>query len=83
MADQATQQDNPRGPDDWLGYDRYARTLWSRMQLALAQAAGPSGGASSPHALPTADPLVVGVYGEWGAGKTRLLELVHRQALCS
>lgn len=78
MAEQATQQDTQTGPDDWLGYDRYARTLWSRMQLALPQAAGPKGKPPSHHALPTADPLVVGVYGEWGAGKTRLLELVHR-----
>ncbi|WP_396270726.1 SUMF1/EgtB/PvdO family nonheme iron enzyme [Ideonella sp.] len=66
---------SPEGPEDWLGYGLYADSLWARVRLALSTAK-----VQSAHALPTADPLVVGVYGEWGAGKSRLLELVYDRA---
>ena len=66
---------SPNGPEDWLGYGFYADSLWARVRLALSTAK-----VQSAHALPTADPLVVGVYGEWGAGKSRLLELVYDRA---
>ncbi|TDM07982.1 MAG: hypothetical protein C4K60_00180 [Ideonella sp. MAG2] len=65
----------PSGPDDWLGYGFYADSLWARVRLALSTAQ-----LQPAQALPTADPLVVGVYGEWGAGKSRLLELVYERA---
>ena len=55
---------------DPLGYDVYAQTLWARIQTALNKDQGgqPLGG----------DPLVVGIFGEWGAGKSYLLDLVYR-----
>lgn len=59
-------------PKDWLGYDDYAAALWQRIQHEFA--ARP---VKPEQRLPTGDPLVIGVYGEWGSGKTRLLELVH------
>lgn len=68
-------QPSPPGPEDWLGYGLYADSLWARVRLSLNTAK-----LQSPQALPTADPLVVGVYGEWGAGKSRLLELVYDRA---
>ena len=50
---------------DPLGYDVYAQTLWARIQTALNKDQGgqPLGD----------DPLVVGIFGEWGAGKSYLL----------
>ena len=50
---------------DPLGYDLYAQTLWARIQTALNKDQGgqPLGD----------DPLVVGIFGEWGAGKSYLL----------
>ena len=50
---------------DPLGYDVYAKTLWARIQTALNKDEGgkPLGD----------DPLVVGIFGEWGAGKSYLL----------
>ena len=56
--------------DDPLGYDAYARTLWQRIAEALNRdRAGrqPLGD----------DPLVIGIFGEWGAGKSYLLNKVH------
>ena len=74
--------DAPAAPDDWLDYHRYADSLWSRVHLALASSAtaGDASARKARSGLPTADPLVVGIYGEWGAGKSRLLELVYHRA---
>ena len=70
--------DNAASDKDWLGYDAYAASLWRRIQQEFARHEGASKAVgATPNRLPTGDPLVVGVYGEWGAGKTRLLELVH------
>ena len=59
-------------PADPLGYDVYAKTLWMRMQTALNKDEGgkPLGD----------DPLVVGIFGEWGAGKSYLLNLIYKLA---
>jgi pantothenate kinase-related protein Tda10 len=58
---------------DPLGYDVYAKTLWTRIQTALNKDEGgkPLGD----------DPLVVGIFGEWGAGKSHLLKLIQKLAL--
>ncbi|MBQ0959023.1 SUMF1/EgtB/PvdO family nonheme iron enzyme [Ideonella sp. 4Y11] len=70
----------PIGPtEDWLGYGPYADSLWARMQLALSQPWAP--GHTPITSRPGADPLVVGVYGEWGVGKSKLLELVYDRAV--
>ena len=55
-------------PNDALGYDVYAKTLWERI------------GQSLNNKTLGDDPLVVGVFGEWGAGKSKLLELIHELA---
>lgn len=57
---------------DPLGYDVYAQTLWARIQTALNkdQCGQPLGD----------DPLVVGIFGEWGAGKSYLLNLIYKLA---
>jgi hypothetical protein len=57
---------------DPLGHDTYARTLWTRIQAALNkdQNSQPLGD----------DPLVVGIFGEWGAGKSHLLGLIKKMA---
>lgn len=67
------------GPVDWLGYRQYARALWGRIAQGFAQESARA--RSAPGAEePAADPLVVGIYGEWGVGKSRLLELVYQLA---
>ena len=66
MAEQTTKLETGK---DALGYDVYALTLWDRITNALNK---PKLGD---------DPLVVGVFGEWGAGKSKLLELMHDLAL--
>ena len=58
--------------DDWLGYGAYADALWSRIETALAK--DPVEGDLGD------DPLVVGIFGEWGAGKSYLLRLMHDQS---
>ncbi len=57
---------------DPLGYDVYATTLWQRIHDALDHDAltGNLGD----------DPLVVGIFGEWGAGKSYLLNKIYQQA---
>lgn len=60
---------------DWLGYGVYAETLWGRIERALAEdlTSGQLGD----------DPMVIGIFGEWGAGKSQLLKLTERRAQTS
>jgi KAP family P-loop domain/Sulfatase-modifying factor enzyme 1 len=53
---------------DWLGYGVYADTLWARIVRALDK--DDLGD----------DPLVIGLFGEWGAGKSYLLNLMQDEA---
>ena len=59
--------------DDSLGYDAYAKTLWARIEQALNRDAitGKLGD----------DPLVVGIFGEWGAGKSFLLNAIRNLSI--
>ena len=58
---------------DWLGYGAYADALWSRTMRALDK--------DKDGKKPLGDdPLVIGIFGEWGAGKSALLKLVHKRA---
>jgi hypothetical protein len=47
---------------DYLGYGVYAQTLWNRIEAALNKDQG------NPKQLGD-DPLVVGIFGEWGGGE--------------
>jgi formylglycine-generating enzyme required for sulfatase activity len=67
---------------DYLGYGDYADTLWARILAAVnkdtedikkADAKGQKPGLGD-------DPLVVGIFGEWGAGKSKLLKLILDRA---
>lgn len=58
---------------DYLGYGVYADTLWARIARALNKDA--AGGTLGD------DPLVVGIFGEWGAGKSKLLSMVLKRAM--
>ncbi len=69
-------QENGQTQTDPLGYDVYARTLWTRIQAALNKDLG-SDGQTKPLGD---DPLVVGIFGEWGAGKSHLLKLIQKLA---
>lgn len=62
---------------DFLGYGVYADTLWARIVQALNRDA-PTG--TTPGAALGDDPLVIGIFGEWGAGKSKLLALVRERA---
>lgn len=53
---------------DPLGYADYAATLWARIEQALDKDD------------PGDDPLVIGIFGEWGTGKSKLLELIRQEA---
>jgi hypothetical protein len=64
-------QDNQ---DDHLGYGVYAQTLWSRIQAALNRDLKRSDKSLGD------DPLVVGIFGEWGSGKSFLLKQVLEKA---
>ncbi len=55
---------------DWLGYGAYADALWGRIQTALIKS-------ERGNAVLGDDPLVIGVFGEWGAGKSKLLSLMQ------
>ena len=58
---------------DWLGYGAYADALWERTRRALDK--------DKDGKKPLGDdPLVIGIFGEWGAGKSALLKLVHKRA---
>lgn len=67
MTEPLTQQGNT---DDWLGYGAYADALWARIQTALIKSEG-------SNAVLGDDPLVIGVFGEWGAGKSKVLSLMQ------
>jgi formylglycine-generating enzyme required for sulfatase activity len=60
---------NTGSTEDALGYDAYAKTLWARIEQGLNRDAitGKLGD----------DPLVVGIFGEWGAGKSFLLNSIR------
>jgi len=59
--------------DDWLGYGAYADALWARVVKALDK--------DNASGKPLGDdPLVVGLFGEWGAGKSQLLKLIYERA---
>ena len=58
----------PKDEGDWLGYGVYADTLWARIQTAIKK--DDIGD----------DPLVIGLFGEWGAGKSHLLKLIQKRA---
>lgn len=60
--------------DDHLGYNVYAQTLWSRIQTALNR------DLKRPDKTLGDDPLVVGIFGEWGSGKSFLLKQVLEKA---
>ena len=59
--------------DDRLGYGVYADALWARIATALDK------DKKSNRPLGD-DPLVVGLFGEWGAGKSHLLKLIYDRA---
>jgi formylglycine-generating enzyme required for sulfatase activity len=62
--------------DDYLGYGVYADTLWARIETALNKDQPTPNGETNLGD----DPLVVGIFGEWGAGKSRLLKLILENA---
>ena len=57
--------------NDPLGYDTYAKTLWARIDQAVNR---DRTDAKNPKLRD--DPLVVGLFGEWGVGKTYLLDKI-------
>lgn len=66
----------PSSVNDLLGYQLYAQTLWDRIQAAINKDP-----LQAESILPGDDPLVVGLFGEWGAGKSKLLALVQALAI--
>lgn len=68
MTDTTKSEDKPIDDGDWLGYGVYAETLWVRIERALDK--DDLGD----------DPLVIGLFGEWGAGKSYLLDLIEKHA---
>lgn len=74
---------SPSQSKDWLNYDIYAHTLWRRIDPRYRSPAPASTLENAQVGPPTGDPLVVGIYGEWGTGKTKLLELLYDKAYAS
>lgn len=74
---------SPSQSKDWLDYAVYAHTLWRRIDPRYRSPAPASSLANVQVGPPTGDPLVVGIYGEWGTGKTKLLELLYDKAYAS
>lgn len=64
-----TQAEAANFSGDYLGYSVYAQTLWARIEAALNK--------DLNCAALGDDPLVVGIFGEWGAGKSKLLKLIE------
>jgi formylglycine-generating enzyme required for sulfatase activity len=58
---------------DHLGYDVYAETLWARIESALKKDVLNKADIGD-------DPMVIGLFGEWGAGKSYLLNLMQDQS---
>lgn len=78
MAD-GTDKDN----GDYLGYSVYAQTLWNRIEAALNKDITHREACLREDKTPPPlgdDPLVVGLFGEWGAGKSKLLSLIQELA---
>jgi Sulfatase-modifying factor enzyme 1/KAP family P-loop domain len=59
--------------DDLLGYGDYADSLWRRIENAVYKDFDNAKGVGD-------DPLVIGIFGEWGSGKSKLLELILSRA---
>ena len=74
MTNAASCTEQPRAAtEDWLGYGAYADALWARVLKALDK--------DNASGKPLGDdPLVVGLFGEWGAGKSHLLKLIYERA---
>ena len=70
VADPQTPADASADP---LSYGSYADSLWRRIELALNKDRDGKAALGD-------DPLVVGVFGEWGAGKSHLLKLLQKKA---
>jgi formylglycine-generating enzyme required for sulfatase activity len=69
----AAQTAQPNADGDYLGYGDYADTLWARIEKSLQKDADGKTELGD-------DPLVVGIFGEWGAGKSKLLSMVRQRA---
>jgi formylglycine-generating enzyme required for sulfatase activity len=88
MSNQTTPPEEAQTPqpppgDDYLGYGDYADTLWARILAAVnkdAEAIKKAQDKGRKNGL-DGDPLVVGIFGEWGAGKSKLLSLVRERAM--
>ena len=65
--------DDSADDSDWLGYGAYADALWIRTMRALDRDKDGRKELGD-------DPLVIGIFGEWGAGKSALLKLIHKKA---
>jgi formylglycine-generating enzyme required for sulfatase activity/ABC-type dipeptide/oligopeptide/nickel transport system ATPase subunit len=63
--------------EDFLGYDVYADTLWHRVTLALDKDKNGNKDGKTPLGD---DPLVIGIFGEWGSGKSKLLQMMLKRA---
>ena len=89
MADDTAGEPGNNQPDtandngDYLGYGVYAQTLWARVEAALNKDLAHRETCLRADKTPPPlgdDPLVVGIFGEWGAGKSKLLSLVQKLA---
>lgn len=89
MADDTAGRPSNNQPDtanangDYLGYSVYAQTLWARVEAALNKDLAHREACLRADKTPPPlgeDPLVIGIFGEWGAGKSKLLSLVQKLA---